>query len=899
MKTLALPLWLRRLSPQQWAIILLIVLPPLSQLPALLGWTAFDPVLRLAKFGDEGHQFFPGNPGYVDANAGATTQALGALAARQWLHGIVPWWNANTGFGVPLAAEMQNSAMFVPFVLLLAFPHGLLVLRLILQILCGLFTFALLGELEVLPLAALLGGVLAEFCGTFSWFAHGPIMPVPFLALMVWGILRAAAPIPRRYGGRMVGIAVAYAVAAGFPETAYVNGLLALAIAVWALLRLESKLRLRAAFHICGGGLAGLALSAPAWVPFGLFLRDAIVGQNADFGDAHFVTGTSALHLFPILFGPPLYGFYANAGTWHADIWFHTGGYVDLALVVFGLMAFLRPSLRKMKNSYWGLRVLLGVWVLATVAKAEGVHVISRTIDMIPLIKQTMLYVYASSGWWFAFCILASFALNDRLRYGRLSIKSALVTNSATILIMALVLPSAWPEVMSLWHVLPEYRPMAVCGLMITGSLALMLPWFLTVGTPFALYAGGGLLSLHALLLSTWPVVASGTQGGSINYAAANWMRDHQGLSRIVSFNALAPNYGSFFGLRTLNYTYLPVPTDFARILDAADDPAIDPSGFYTPGLGTADSGATNSSGFDFYLKSHPVSGKKFLDWMRKHGVAWVIRPAGDEKMSDVTWTELQPDTAKAVSIGGEGVEGNIDAPTGDETRITSVGLGLGTFSGHASGQLHLRLCNGDECIDGVLNVASTQDNQLAWIALSKPLNTKTGDILHWHAWTSDTQSPPALWMWKQQYRSDEYAPLMPLRFHFSDPDVTTPYHDRYVSIHHLGGAVPYTESAGCRIETFTDKSFETFCPSAGSMLRRELFFPGWRVSVNGEMSEISKDGEGLFQVVQLPVGHSHVEFFYAPPYRRGIYLVFLLGLLGFLFPFFQSRGKEIKFNKS
>jgi hypothetical protein len=42
----------------------------------------------------------------------------------------MPWWKLYSGVGLPLAAEMQNSALFVPFVLLLNAADGALCLKL-------------------------------------------------------------------------------------------------------------------------------------------------------------------------------------------------------------------------------------------------------------------------------------------------------------------------------------------------------------------------------------------------------------------------------------------------------------------------------------------------------------------------------------------------------------------------------------------------------------------------------------------------------------------------------------------------------------------------------------------------------------------------------------------------
>ena len=81
----------------------------------------------------------PGFPNWFDPNIGYTTQALGHLCAQDWLHGVIPWWDPYQGVGAPLAAELPNGAFFLPFSLLLHFRAGWLMLRMLMQVLAGLF----------------------------------------------------------------------------------------------------------------------------------------------------------------------------------------------------------------------------------------------------------------------------------------------------------------------------------------------------------------------------------------------------------------------------------------------------------------------------------------------------------------------------------------------------------------------------------------------------------------------------------------------------------------------------------------------------------------------------------------------------------------------------------------
>ena len=206
---------------------------------ALSGFFNTDPTLALSGLGVSLRGGWTSGPmGWLDPSVGYITQPEGYLAASDWLHGIIPWWNPYSGVGMPLAAEMEASAFFMPFVLLLHFNCGWLILRVLLQMLCGLFGYLLLVELALTRGAAFLGAGLYALSPEFFLSPHAAIGPLPFLPLLLLGIERsAAASNGRPMGWSLVALSVAYSVYAGFPEVAYIDGLLA---GVWSLWRLAT-----------------------------------------------------------------------------------------------------------------------------------------------------------------------------------------------------------------------------------------------------------------------------------------------------------------------------------------------------------------------------------------------------------------------------------------------------------------------------------------------------------------------------------------------------------------------------------------------------------------------------------------------------------------------------------
>ena len=207
-------------------------------LPTLLDLVTRNPVQMFAYLqSGSGHQILPGSS-IIDPNAGYITMAMGHLAAMDWLHGHIPWWNPYEGLGAPLAGEMQAAAFF-PLVLLLEGSLGFVVFHIVLELVAGYATYFLLRRLGLGRAASTAGGVAFGLCGTLAWFEHATANPVAFLPLALLGVERArAASVEMRANGwRLLAVALALSIVSGFPEVAYLDGLL---VALWAAVRLFS-----------------------------------------------------------------------------------------------------------------------------------------------------------------------------------------------------------------------------------------------------------------------------------------------------------------------------------------------------------------------------------------------------------------------------------------------------------------------------------------------------------------------------------------------------------------------------------------------------------------------------------------------------------------------------------
>ncbi len=564
--------------------LLLALLPVAAHLPALSGMFRFDPIYSVSGL------VTPGSPGllaglpWIDGNAGVTTEALGALAARDWLSGIVPWWNPYSGIGLPLAAEGQTTAFFLPFGLLLALPHGLLLLRMILMALAGFFTLALLRRLGLARAPALAGAILFELNGTFAWFAHGPILPVAFLPLMLLGLEQArdperAPPRLRRPGALPLDptgagrpqtpsvwrtvppaliLGTAWTFLAGFPETAALD----LAFAgLWATLRLWQARGARLAYAWRAGAatLCGLLLAAPAIWSFLEALPREFLGWHGSLVGGGWRAGVAGLMLFPYSQGGLL-----ATHLQHIDgsaAWYRLGGTVPLLPACLALAALRR---RGPDNA---LRWTLFGWILLTGSRAVRFPPTTALFAHLPLLHEAAIHLYMMPSWSMAAAILTSLTLQD-WREG--------VRPNWTIPLLFLAPLAALSLVWSAPQIAAAPHALAAGSILL--SLGLVLAAYLLTRRPAAPPRTASLVAALGAQALAIPMIAllAGPHGARVDTEAIRFLQAHTGLSRIATFSPFWANYGAMFGVPEINHNYLPLPQNWVDAVHARFMPRSD-----------------------------------------------------------------------------------------------------------------------------------------------------------------------------------------------------------------------------------------------------------------------------------------------------------------------------------
>lgn len=825
---------LRACGPVLW----LILLPVLLHAPFWLAGLRESPIWTWSGLMLRGHgSMLPGLPGYLDPNAGWTTQALGGLAAQQWLAGSVPWWDPFSGIGLPLAAEMQGSSLFLPYVLMLALPGGVVWLGLAIQWTAGLTTWRLLRRLGLGVSASITGALLFELGACFAWMGPPANLPCAFLPLFLLGIEGAR----ERWGGmRPIALAVALSLYAGFPETAYLNGLLAL---VWAGLRgVQGPNRVLFAVRVAAGGVVGLLLAAPLLWPFLDGLRTAELGARDGIGMAALSWPPSAAVqvLAPYALGLPA-GLSAGTdpGSTLFWLWGRAGGYLGTGLAMAALAGGLAPGRERV------LRWLLLAWAGLLLARCLGVPHLGEWFRAVPFQNQLQVWRYAGASWLLPCCILAAYATEARV--GRWSGLAAFVIMSLTVFSLTL----AWPLVREVPRALP-YGVASGGGAVLFAAIA-----------GVALWRGRGLAAVLVAEAATLAVIPlfGGTVRPALDWPAIRFLQSHTALSRITTLGPFAPNYPALFGIASVNYSYLPLPALWSRHVMTALEPGIEPvlfNGMFPPDAPGRPSHAQ-------ILVEHQAAYEALA-------VQYVLVAAGQNPFRSAEIPPAGPPTAYALEPGAT-LSGALPAMPGP---VTAVLVTIGTYAGAATGPLEIELCDATFCSTGRRMLEDAADNQpfaipLAPRSLQGPLT-----------WTLRHPSgrPVAIWRWPTAQGLEAQITLQ------SHPVPEPVYADRIISVFELPNPAPYFSAEGCRLQPVSRTVLEAACDRPATLIRRELSMPGWRARVGAAEMDTGTVAQ-LFQSAPLPAGNSHVVFSYRPPGTPYFMALFATGVLG-LFPWWR-----------
>jgi len=880
----AAPEWLDR---HPWLpIIFLILLPFLVELPLLFFGLSTNPIWQQSGIVEGVKAGLLPGLSYGDPNVGWTTQALGHLAAEDWLHGTIPWWNPYSGIGLPLAGEMQPNAFFLPFVFLLLLHNGVLWLKIAIQIMAGLATFALLRELNLGRVAALTGGALYALNGTFAWLP-GPVAvinTIPFLPLLLYGIERA-----RKTGDSdgiiWIALAIAGSLYAGFPEAAYINGLLALSWFIYRLVLDDNKSRFMA--RVMLGGALGLLSAMPLLVAFGDYIIRTNAFSSHGLGTIRLPPQALSSIIFPYVYGPEADSF---GSSFLSAIWGNMGGYAGALLIIFALFAY-------QIKSYRGFVYLLYFWIIIALAKSFGVQPVMLLMNHIPFLHDTAFYRYSPPSWEMAIVILVAITM-DNISKQRLRIYFPLL---GTITLLGLAIYMAWPwRTVWNWSHAQAIKMSALLGIALfwaaLGLLAVVLAWFCS-NKKHRRWILSTILILDSAILFMIPEL-SGIRLGRIDKPAVNFLSSHLGLQRFYTLGPLEPNYSAYFDIASINHNYLPIASNWANYLDENIFPQLPKSSgviFWAPWYGSAD------VVIDFV---------RFSRNYEALGVRYVITSKGQSLLPSVSFPTASHGNTPLL-LGNDAsvtVKLNLPKKMQNNASVSAVSVFQGNYGNTANGNLTVKVCTGtNDCAIGARPLSQSSDNSSFSIPLKRPLQVKAGEALTITFTHIDSTKPEALWLWPQA-PDDNQTVIGPrgavsgkaIQLSLETADsalqgLRKVYSDALLDIWELPHPAPYYTvlHGNCSLSKETRDAVVAQCSTPSTLLRRELYMPGWSATVNGSSVAVSAHDE-IFQTIPLGIGENVVHFQFSPPYIDYAWIALFLGLIGLLWQskraFLQSR---------
>jgi hypothetical protein len=856
------------------ALLLILLAVLLVNAPAVTGWLDPDPMLVLSGLAHAGRDgLLPGGPGWTDPNTGTTTQALGHLSALEWLRGAIPWWNPYSGVGLPLAAIMQPSSLFLPFVLLLAFQKGVLALKIAMQILAGAATYGLLRRLDLSCLAALAGGLIYAMNGTFGWHgAYAPALPPAFLPLILLGVENAAAAArDRRPGGvALLAAGLAWSLYAGFPETAYAGGLLA---GAWSLLLVAGPAaagrRLAVLLRIAAGGLLGLLLAAPILLPFAEYMNGATLGpRHGGFGLFAYPPRFTALAFFPHIFGLP-------SGLWTYDtenvtpnLFALNGGWLGLSVPFLAALAALTPGRHR------ALRWLLAGWIVVNFAKTMAVPGLTGLVNLIPGIALIPWFRYGPPGWEMAGTVLAALAVDDWRRGTAPPAWRAVLAGALVLATAAATLAAGLPVFRSLLRTTPYYA--AYLGASVGGALVLLAVLALVWRQPPRGRWRAAMLvaaTLEPALLFFTPMLA-GRRDIALDLGSVAFLQRHLGLQRFVSWGAIQANYGAYWHIAGLNYEYIPLPPDWLDHVLSTLDPQAAIFAWRGQVPAGPDGKPLGPSGLRALVPAYEADGVKYV--VVRPGLPGFGTPDQSSAAAPRRAFLLPPDSWLSGSLAG--MKGR---------NLRGAAVLVGTYGGASTGRLELELCAGMECAAGGAELAGAADDAALLAPLDRPLAVPDDTALRWRISHRGGTTGVAIWLYPDPPGA---APGLASpwgvqagrpAFSFDDASAGGPrlvHTGPAAQIWELPNPVPYFTVTGgpCRLDAGSRLALGAVCEAPALLTRRELFYPGWTARVNGAVTEIART-DGLFQAIGLPQGASAVRFAYAPPFIAVAYALFAL----------------------
>jgi hypothetical protein len=861
------------------------------------------------------------------------------------LHGVVPWWNSYTGIGLPLAGELQPGAFFLPFNLLLRLSEGILWQQISMQIIAGLATYALLRELRLSRLAAWMGGALFALNGTIAW-APGPAAVycvLPFLPLLLFGIERSRKQQRGAASILIIGVATAWSILAGFPEPAYISSLLVLA---WGLYRFAYEpQRWTMARRAITGLALGMLVAAPLLIAFVDYVRQSDSFSIHNMGEKSLHGAAFSATLMPYVYGSfgtsvhsmPLSLIWANIGGYT--------GILIILLAVVGLTSRSAHRGLKFLLLAWILLALAKTFGVRPVVALMNYLPLMRQTNFFryaPSSWELALVILAAFGLddfrnrtpgqrWPLGITMGLLAIGIALAWPQRSFwerPQAFVPIAFFLLglSVAWVLAGLLAAALS-WKLLNgEQRRVALaCLLVFDATIMFMVPQTSSIRGDKIDTSAMQFLDEHQGLSRIYtlgpiePNYGAYFQVASINhnvepvpklwvaYVERNLLPGFSKIDLSETFwpgvmpngegeRALSQNLANYLNLG-VRYVVTktgesPMPTTFLPTADTGNRP-VEPAGrFITPRLKML---------FAALERCHSIAddqAKPAIErFIAKAALKISLSALGGSRLLGVRKAGESTETLDTESIMLQnGQSAKISVPAAPPAPAGSPITSVGAMIGNSDGDLEVEICAGTVCRSGQRLLAGSADNVVFKIPLGEPLAAPAGVPLRITFTHQGSSRPLALRMEAavsaeaQQIQGPNgvlpgHTLLVAFEYGMALPGLHKVYGDSVMDIWELPNPAPYFQAiqgGPCSLVTTRREDVTAECVAPATLLRRELYMPGWQVTVNGTAAAAVQQND-IFQSAALPMGRSQVQYHFAPPYVKFGWAAGIVGMAGLI----------------
>lgn len=363
-------------------------------------------------------------------------------------------WNPHIILGVPSYLDPQHQFFYIPGQIIMWLSPNVLgynVFMLLHYAAAGFFTFIYLRRLNIVNIAAFIGGICFMFCGFLVGHKshHAMVCAAIWLPLILY-CLESYFQKNRIYFLIFASFSFSLCILAGFPQITVYIGMVTAAYIVFKAFTNDLSLRERiyaivlSMFLVYGFAMLLSAVQLlPAIMVFDDITRESITYET--FSGFNFPLTSLPLLLFPYFYGAATPGFYPTTyfGPWNAA---EVSPYAGVLPLVFAIFPFILWRRINYQITFWSCVAVAG-FIIALGNTTPIIHILYHVpiFNKFRCLARNFLEIHFALAVLSASCINRIIAHTDedfpRVRRC-LNISSILIMTSATVIILAATIMS-------------------------------------------------------------------------------------------------------------------------------------------------------------------------------------------------------------------------------------------------------------------------------------------------------------------------------------------------------------------------------------------------------------------------------------------------------------------------